>query len=155
MALDDGVLLFDNHPFLKVKKSEKNSQNSFILVGAAVLDDQMLEDLSPPLVAPHAVKISLKEYKHKIKQEYDNAVCFKRCHIKNDFSASDYTAKQWWLLIGENGHTIFSEIPWETPDKKEKILSYLLNNAACSGSLKEGIGVWEKTDINSFKKFQY
>ena len=118
-------------------------QNSFILVGAALLDDQMLEDLSPSLIAPQAVKISLKEYKHKIKQEYDNAVCFKRCHIKNDFSPSNYTAKQWRRLIGEKGHTIFSEIPWEDSDKKEKILSYLLTNAAHSEPSTEGIGIWE------------
>ncbi len=136
------------NPFLIVEKSEKEADNYFRLVDAQILDDQTLDDLSPALVASAPVKVSLRDCDRIIRQEYDNSICFKRCHIKNDFAAPDYTEKQWRLLIEENGHALFSEIPWENPDKKEKILSYLLDNAVYSGPTSEGIGVWEKTANN-------
>ena len=83
-------MLSDQNPFLIVEKSKKEADNHFRLVGAELLDDQMLDDISPALVAPAPVTISLKLI---TKQKYDNSICFKRCHIKNDFFASDYTEK--------------------------------------------------------------
>lgn len=137
----------EQNPFLLITTLEKESPKSFKLISAQVidaqlLDDQMLEDLSPALIAPLPVIVSRNEYNQFIKQEYDNSICFKQCHSRNDFSVSDKTEKQWRLLIEDDGHAIFNIIPWEKPPSKEKILKYLLNNALNSGPKAEGIGIW-------------
>jgi hypothetical protein len=53
--------LYERNPFLTVEISEKNTNNDFRLVDAQIIDDQMLENFSPALVAPEPVKISQKE----------------------------------------------------------------------------------------------
>ena len=73
------------------------------------------------------------------KNDFENSICF-RCHQDTDFTPSDKTIQQWRMLIEKNGHDIFKKIVWESPDQKEQILFYLINNAGTSGA--EGIGVW-------------
>jgi len=116
-------LLSDKNPFLQVNIPEKVTDKSFRLVGAQIIDDQMLEHLSPALVAPAPVIISLKERKQIIKQNYDNSICFKRCHSRNDFSAGAYTVKQWRLLIEKDGRAVFCKIPWGNSHEKEKVFN--------------------------------
>ncbi len=135
------------YQFMVIATPENESTAYFKMVDARVIDarlleDQMLEDISPALVAPLPVKISKNEYNQIIKQEYDNSICFKRCHSRNDFSTPDNTEKQWRLLIEDDGHAIFNTIPWENPQIKDKIVMYLLNNAGNSRPEAEGIGTW-------------
>jgi len=75
-------------------------------------------------------------------QEYNQSVCFQHCHSTNDFSASDYTYKQWCQLIEKDGHYIFSEIPWGNTGEKEKMIKYLTNNAKKASFESAGIGEW-------------
>jgi len=135
-----------NNSSLTVTKMPETSEYFCLvetrIIDAERLDDQMLENLSPSLVAPVTVKISSLQYQQKAMQEFNHSVCFKRCHSTNDFSASDYTYKQWCQLIEKNGHSIFSEIPWENPGKKEKLIRYLTNNAKNASPESEGIGEW-------------
>ena len=74
------------------------------------------------------------------KIDFENSVCFRRCHQVNDINPSDKTEQQWRMLIEKNGHDIFKKIMWESSDQKEKTLIYLLKHAGGSGA--EGIGVW-------------
>ncbi|MDA3897109.1 MAG: hypothetical protein PF482_13290 [Desulfobacteraceae bacterium] len=144
----NGKLLANEHnPFLKIVAMNEASSKSFTLVSSRVidaqlLDNQMLEDLSPALIAPTPVTISRKRFNQAVRNEYENSVCFKRCHNNNDFLISDYSEKQWRLLLEENGHTIFDIIPWKNAQAKEKILQYLVNNACNSGPSAGGIGCW-------------
>jgi len=46
------------------------------------------------------------------------------------------------MLIEENGHAIFADIPWQSRKQKEKILQYLLTHAHNAEPESEGIGVW-------------
>jgi hypothetical protein len=105
------------------------------------LDEQELEVLSPTTIAPPP--ISPEEYSAVIKAEYDSAVCFKKCHYKNDFSPSDKTRKQWQLLIEKNGHDIFEKISWENSLKRDYVLIYLYENSRNPDFKTEGIGVWK------------
>ncbi len=138
-----------NHSFLTVTKMPETETNEYFclvearIIDAERLDDQMLENLSPSLVAPVTVKISSLQYQQKAMQEYNQSVCFKRCHSNNDFSASDYTYKQWCQLIEKDGHYIFSEIPWENTEQKEKLIKYLTLNAKNTSFESAGIGEWD------------
>jgi len=137
-----------NHSSLIVTKMPEAETNEYFylvetrIIDAELLDDLMLDNLSPSLVAPVTVEISSLQYRQKAMQEYHHSICFKRCHSNNDFSVSDYTYKQWCQLIEKNGHSIFSEIPWENPGKKEKLIRYLTNNAKNASPESEGIGEW-------------
>jgi len=146
-------LLFIPHPSSALRPLDKGvSQNPSSLVNKKIdeksethlrpISEKLLDDLSPSLVAPPKVKISSQEYNYANRLKFESSVCFKRCHNKNDFYPSDHTAKQWRLLIGQEGHTIFSEIPWESPQQKKEVLDYLLNNARKSRPDSAGIGVW-------------
>ncbi|MDA3896910.1 MAG: hypothetical protein PF482_12285 [Desulfobacteraceae bacterium] len=106
------------------------------------IDENHLDAMSPSLIAPPVMKSSAKDHKRKMDQEFENSICFKRCHNTGDFYPSDNTAKQWRLLIDQEGHAIFSDIPWESPQQKEQILDYLLNNARNTKPGSAGIGVW-------------
>ena len=106
------------------------------------IDENQLDAMSPSLIAPPVIRISSQEYIQIMNQKFENSVCFKQCHHKNDFYPSDHTAKQWRLLIKENGHAIFGKIPWENSQQKEDILNYLLQNARKSKPDAAGIGVW-------------
>jgi hypothetical protein len=123
----NGKLLANEHnPFLKIVAMNEASSKSFTLVSSRVidaqlLDNQMLEDLSPALIAPTPVTISRKRFNQAVRNEYE---------------------KQWRLLLEENGHTIFDIIPWKNAQAKEKILQYLVNNACNSGPSAGGIGCW-------------
>ncbi|MDO9264195.1 MAG: hypothetical protein Q7U02_09530, partial [Desulfosalsimonadaceae bacterium] len=105
------------------------------------LEEQDLEVLSPATNA--APPLSPEEYSAIIKAEFDSAVCFKKCHYKDDFSPSDKTRKQWQRLIENNGHDIFERISWENPQKKEYVLIYLYDNARNPDFKTEGVGVWK------------
>lgn len=135
-------------PFSSPGKSPENKTNeNFKVIGTRAIytqpmDDQMLEELSPALVAPVTEKITALQLNQKLLNEYNHSICFNRCHTQNDFSASDYTYEQWRRLIEKDGHSIFSEIPWETPEIKDNLFKYLVNNAKNATSEPEGIGVW-------------
>jgi len=135
-----------NNSSLTVTKMPETSEYFCLvetrIIDAERLDDQMLENLSPSLVAPVTVKISSLQYQQKAMQEFNHSVCFKRCHSTNDFSASDYTYKQWCQLIEKDGHSIFSEIPWENTGEKEKMIKSLCNNAKNASFESAGIGEW-------------
>lgn len=110
------------------------------------INEEQLDVLSPSLVAPEAqTKDPVNRSRHadrEISQEFENSICFKRCHSLDKIHPSDKTAKQWRLLIGKEGHAIFSRIPWKNPEQKEKVLDYLLQNARKSTPGPAGIGVW-------------
>jgi hypothetical protein len=138
-----------NHSYLTVTKMPETETNEYFslvetrIIDAELLDDQMLEDISPSLVAPVTVEISSMLYQQEMMQGYNQSVCFKQCHSKNDFSVSDYTFKQWCQLIEEEGHSIFSEIPWENTGDKEKLIKYLTRNAKKASFESAGIGEWD------------
>ncbi|MBC2717698.1 MAG: hypothetical protein HF978_20540 [Desulfobacteraceae bacterium] len=121
-----------------VKKQSDNKSGSHL----QPINENQLDDLSPALIAPKTVKISSQEYEQILNQEFDNSICFKRCHNKNDIKPSDNTVKQWRLLIEEDGHAIFGKILWENDKQKEAVLNYLFNNAGNSKPEPAGIGVW-------------
>ena len=101
------------------------------------IKDTQLEALSPALKASPK-----KEFFPVVDPEFQNSVCFKRCHGATDFRAEDRTARQWRLLIGENGHSLFEEIPWKSTQEKEEILNYLLRHSKDTRPAPAGIGVW-------------
>ncbi|MDA3895127.1 MAG: hypothetical protein PF482_03145 [Desulfobacteraceae bacterium] len=143
---DDAVEAYSPNSAFEEPDTETNKY--FILVETRVIDaqpmdDQMLDDLSPSLIAPVEIKISALQLKQKMLQDYNHSVCFKRCHTTNDFSASDYTYEQWCILIEKDGHSIFSEIPWENPDMKDNLIKYLMSNAKNATPEPAGIGVWK------------
>ena len=105
------------------------------------LEEQDLEVFSPATNA--APPLSPEEYSANIKAEFDSAVCFKKCHYKDDFSPADKTRKQWHRLIENNGHDIFKKISWENPQQKEYVLIYLYENARNPDFQAEGVGVWK------------
>lgn len=143
------VAIISGNPSLGIKEIPAAEGNQYFyliedrVIDAELLDDKMLENLSPSLIAPKKITLSHSEFQQKALQEYHHSICFKRCHTKNDFSVSDYTYQQWCLLIEKGGHSIFSEIPWENPEKKEKLFRYLVNNAKKKSSEPEGIGTWD------------
>jgi hypothetical protein len=107
------------------------------------LDDKELEDLSPAVIEKIPEPIPHEKLMMILKSDYDNAVCFKKCHQKEDFSPSDKTRLQWQMLIENNGHDIFKKIIWEDQAQKEQVMMYLLDNSRSSGYQTEGIGVWK------------
>jgi len=104
------------------------------------LDEEALVDLSPSLIK------QLEEKEKSLpplpQKEFNNSICFKRCHTKKELSPSQKTRKQWIILIEKNGHAIFQKIPWESTAQKDQILIYLLRHARDAETIKEGIGVW-------------
>ena len=58
--------------------------------------------------------------------DFENSVCFMRCHQKGAFSPSDKTEQQWRMLIEKDGHDIFAKIVWESTQQKEQMLNYLI-----------------------------
>ena len=122
-----------------------------ILVGLCVLFPNPTKALTP-LAEEELVELSPSLIKHLEERqkalpplpqkEFENSICFQRCHKKNDFSPSKKTRKQWIILIEKEGHAIFQKIPWESNDQKDQVLFYLLRHARDSGGIKEGIGIW-------------
>lgn len=104
------------------------------------INEKQLDDLSPSLVAPEAKAGSKNHSRNSL--EFENSICFRRCHNKNALHPDDNTAKQWRLLIEKDGHSIFRDIPWESQQEKQKILDYLLKNAKDAKPGSAGIGVW-------------
>ncbi|MFP4532202.1 MAG: hypothetical protein ACLFNS_05925 [Desulfobacterales bacterium] len=76
------------------------------------------------------------------RQDFDNAICFRKCHAPQSISPKDKPKNLWRMLIEKNGHAIFAEIPWQSQEQKEKILQYLLAHANNAEPEYEGIGVW-------------
>ena len=76
------------------------------------------------------------------RQDFDNAICFQKCHKPKSISPADKPKDLWRMLIEKNGHAIFAEIPWKNAKEKERILQYLLNHANNAEPKSEGIGVW-------------
>jgi hypothetical protein len=72
--------------------------------------------------------------------DFHDSLCFK-CHHSDDVSPADKTLQQWQRLIGEDGHSIFAEIPWTSPFEKNLILQFLMENAGNYRS--QGIGLWD------------
>jgi hypothetical protein len=107
------------------------------------INENQLDELSPSLTAPEKKITDAPINTHPIiDQDFRESVCFKRCHSVTDFNPSDNTARQWRLLIGDDGHALFEEIPWENLQEKEEILNYLLNNSKNTSPAPAGIGVW-------------
>lgn len=132
---------------LRISQPQTQTKEYFCLVEARIIDaellnDQTLDNVSPSLIAPVPVEISPLQYRQQAMQEYHHSVCFKRCHSRNDFYASDYTYEQWSQLIEKDGHSIFCEIPWENNGARKKVLSYLASEAKNSLPDKKGIGIW-------------
>ena len=90
------------------------------------INEKLLDDLSPSLIAPRSKAPVLSDSDEIIRAEFESSVCFERCHQINEIHPSDNTAKQWILLIEKDGHSIFDNIPWESPEQKEALLQYLL-----------------------------
>jgi hypothetical protein len=132
---DDG--LTDSSPSLV--NNESNLKNDSSL---QPINENQLDEMSPSLIAPPVIKSSPPELQNKMDQEFANSVCFKQCHKSGDFYPSDNTAKQWQLLIGQDGHAIFSDIEWKSPQQKKDILDYLLKNSKQTRPESAGIGVW-------------
>ena len=76
------------------------------------------------------------------RQDFDNSICFKKCHDPQNISPKDKPKNLWRMLIEENGHAIFADIPWQSEKQKESILQYLLTHAHNAEPESEGIGVW-------------
>ena len=133
--LDDAGML-KNSPSTQIA-SVKPDEN------LAPLDDQALDVLSPTTTEKMPAPVSSGEHSAILKAEFDSAVCFKKCHRRDDFSPSDKTRKQWQRLIENNGHDIFERISWENPQKKEYVLIYLYENARNPDFKAEGVGVWK------------
>lgn len=133
--------LTENSPSLSAGQPDKNEENHL-----QPINEEQLDVLSPSLVAPEVrTKDPVNSFRNadrEIAREFENSICFKRCHNFDQIHPSDKTAKQWRLLIEKDGHAIFSRIPWKTPEQKEKVLDYLLQNAGKSTPGPAGIGVW-------------
>lgn len=132
----DNEDLSENSPSL-VDQSDKGEEGHL-----QPINERLLDDLSPSLIAPERKASVLFDENEIIRTEFENSICFKQCHQTDEFSPSDNTAKQWIILIEKNGHSIFSDIPWESAEQKESILQYLLKNAKHSKPESAGIGVW-------------
>jgi len=144
----DNLLPINNSSLTVTEIPETETNKYFCLVDARIIDaepmdDQMLEDMSPALVVPEIKKVAPPNLSQKMLAEYNQSVCFKRCHSTNDFSASDYTYKQWCQLIEKDGHSIFSKIPWENTEEKEKLIKYITQNAKNTSFESAGIGKWK------------
>jgi hypothetical protein len=144
----DNLLPINNSSLTIAKIPDTESNKYFYLIEARVIDaepmdDQMLEAISPSLIVPEMVKASPLKHRQRMLAEYNQSFCFKRCHSTNDFSASDYTYNQWCQLIEKDGHSIFSKIPWENTEEKEKIIKYFTQNAKNASFKSAGIGEWD------------
>jgi len=105
------------------------------------LDEDEMVELSPARI--ETIKEKEKSLPPIPKNEFENSICFKRCHQPSDFSPSHKTRKQWLLLIEKEGHAIFEKIPWQSSEHKDRVLIFLLRHAKDESSVKEGIGVWD------------
>lgn len=134
--------LIRNSPEL-VKKTSQNPSDDQSDYRLTPINENQLDALSPSLTAPEkVVENEAVQYLQSMDQAYRDSVCFKKCHGINDFQPADHTAKQWRLLIEENGHSLFDEIPWESSSEKEQILNYLLEKSKNTSPAPAGIGVW-------------
>lgn len=129
--------LTESSPSLVTKETDPSSD-----LHLQPINEKQLDDLSPSLLAPPAKTVHHQNVNQSNNHQFENSICFKRCHLKNDFHPSDNTAKQWRLLIEENGHAIFDEIDWENTEQKRNIVNYLIENARKSTPESAGIGVW-------------
>lgn len=97
-------------------------------------------------VSPISVEIipeatSREVYLHSLQSSFNRSVCH-QCHNPGDINAADKTRKQWRVLIGNNGHSVFKPIPWSNPEEKSNVMRYLLEHAKNTNLHSEGIGVW-------------
>ena len=76
------------------------------------------------------------------RQDFNNSICFQKCHKPTDFSPSDKSAALWRMLFEYNGHDLFAEIPWKNAEEKAQLLQFLINHAHNPEPESEGIGVW-------------
>lgn len=74
--------------------------------------------------------------------DFDNSICFQKCHNPQALSAADMPKNLWRHLIEKGGHDIFSEIPWQSDEEKEMIIQYLTSQARKPEPKSEGIGSW-------------
>ena len=119
--LDDKDLI-QNSPELVENQSDTESGSRL-----TPINENQLDELSPSLTVPEKKITNAPINTHPIiDQNFRDSVCFKRCHSVTDFNPSDNTARQWRLLIEDDGHALFEEIPWESLQEKEEILNYLL-----------------------------
>ncbi len=129
--------LVGNSPAVEDKKTEQIPDTHL-----QPIDENQLDAMSPSLIAPPLMKSSVKDHKRKMDQEFENSICFKQCHNTGDFYPSDNTAKQWRLLIDQEGHTIFSDIPWENPQQKEDAGQVLIPQYSTRANCKADKPVW-------------
>lgn len=74
--------------------------------------------------------------------DFDNSICFQKCHTPQALSAADMPKNLWRHLIENGGHDIFSEIPWQSEEEKERVIEYLTSQARKHEPEPEGIGSW-------------
>lgn len=124
-----------------------------LLIASDIFADNMNPEPSPEVVAasqiqdngpasipaPDGATVRNPSYKFK-RYDFENSVCFKKCHQAAFIDPSKKTEQQWRMLIEKNGHDVFETIVWEYPGQKEQVLMYLIEHAGGSGD--EGIGVW-------------
>ena len=137
-----GVWAENYNPTTQIPLShhQQNSAQTPSLIRENLKTDQeqtLLAENTGTAAAPKEMPGIPEKFK---KIDFDNSVCFRRCHQVNDFNPSDKTEQQWRMLIEKDGHDIFKKIVWESRDQKEQTLHYLLKHAG--GSSAEGIGVW-------------
>ena len=77
--------------------------------------------------------------------DFDNSICFQKCHSPQALSAADMPKSLWRHLIEKGGHDIFSEIPWQSEEEKKMIIQYLTNQARKPEPKSEGIGAWSSS----------
>lgn len=77
--------------------------------------------------------------------DFDNSICFQKCHSPQALSAADMPKSLWRHLIENGGHDIFSEIPWQSDEEKEMIIQYLTDQARKPEMKSEGIGSWSSS----------
>ncbi len=106
------------------------------------LDEKSLDELSPPLKVVEASTSKQAPPKPISRDKFSNSICFTRCHSPGSIVPSNYTMKQWRLLIDQDGHDVFEKIPWKSKKEKEEIYLFLLQHASDAKRGSEGIGVW-------------
>ena len=80
-----------NHSSLSVTKMPETETNEYFclvetrILDAERLDDEMLKNLSPSMVAPVAVKISSLQYQQKAMQKFNQSVVFNAATVQMIF----------------------------------------------------------------------
>ena len=106
------------------------------------LDEKSLEELSPPLKVVEDSTSKQTRPKPIPEDKFSGSVCFVKCHTPGSIDPSNYTMKQWRLLIEQDGHDVFDKIPWKNKTEKEQIYLFLIQHASDARRGSEGIGVW-------------